>query len=137
MSPAIFKDYIMFRRKKTGWILRASAHISLVAPLKVSHVGLKAFTKVARFIKPATEMIQVFGSKASKACFKISKGELDKLLAGESFTAETTLEDGYVILCHEEDILGLGLLMKGKISSQLPRHYVEKLMKYKSIIQLP
>lgn len=49
---------------------------------------------------------------------------------------ETPLEDGYVILCHEENILGLGLLMKDRIRSQLPNHYAKKIMKYKSVIQL-
>jgi 16S rRNA C967 or C1407 C5-methylase (RsmB/RsmF family) len=46
------------------------------------------------------------------------------------------IEDGHVILRHEEDILGLGLLMNDEICSQLPRHYAGKLTKYKSIIQL-
>jgi NOL1/NOP2/fmu family ribosome biogenesis protein len=135
MTPAIFKNYVLFRRKKTWWMVRVSPYISNAATLKVSQVGLKAFAKVAKFIKPTTEMIQVFGSKASKACFNISDGDLDELLAGEKLTGVTTLEDGYVILRHEKDILGLGLLANGKICSQLPRHYAEKLMKYKSIVQ--
>jgi NOL1/NOP2/fmu family ribosome biogenesis protein len=136
MTPEAFRDYLLFRRKKTWWMVRISPYISNAATLKVSMVGLKAFTKVARFIKPTTEMIQVFGRKASKACFNISKGDLDKLLAGENIIVETTLDDGYVILCHEENILGLGLLMKGKICSQLPHHYAEKIMKYDSVIHL-
>jgi NOL1/NOP2/fmu family ribosome biogenesis protein len=129
MTPAIFKDYSLFRRKKTWWMIRFSSHISKAATLKVSLVGLKAFTRVGKFIKPTTGMIRVFGNKASKACFNLSKEELDRLLAGENLMAETTLEDGYVILRHEEDILGMGLLMNGKICSQLPRHNAQKLMK--------
>jgi NOL1/NOP2/fmu family ribosome biogenesis protein len=129
MTPAIFKDYSLFRRKKTWWMIRFSSHISKAATLKVSLVGLKAFTRVGKFIKPTTGMIRVFGNKASKACFNLSKEELDRLLAGENLMAETTLEDGYVILRHEEDILGMGLLVNGKICSQLPRHNAQKLMK--------
>jgi NOL1/NOP2/fmu family ribosome biogenesis protein len=135
MGPEVFDDYLLFRRKKTWWMVRVSPFISNAATLKVSMVGLKAFTNVAKFVKPTTEMIQVFGSKASKACFNISKGELDKLLAGDTLIAETTLEDGYVILCYQENILGLGLLMKGSIYSQLPHLYAEKIPKNKGVVQ--
>lgn len=94
MSPEVFRDYLLFRRKKTWWIVRVSPYISNAATFKVSMVGLKAFTKVARFIKPSTEMIQVFGSKASKACFNISKGELDKLLDGGNILWKRRLKMG-------------------------------------------
>jgi NOL1/NOP2/fmu family ribosome biogenesis protein len=135
MTPEAFRDYGFFRRKKTWWMVRFSPYISDAATLKVSMVGLKAFTRVARFIKPTTGMIQVFGNKALKACFNISKEDLDKLLSGESLIRETTIEDGYVILRHEKDILGLGLQVNGRIRSQLPRHYGQKLMRRGSIIQ--
>jgi NOL1/NOP2/fmu family ribosome biogenesis protein len=128
MTPEVFGDYGFFRRKKTWWMVRLSPYISDAATLKVSAVGLKAFTRVGRFIKPTTEMIQVFGNKASKACFDIGKEDLDKLLSGEDLVREITNEDGYVILRHEKDILGLGLQVNGRICSQLPRHYGQKLM---------
>jgi NOL1/NOP2/fmu family ribosome biogenesis protein len=132
MSRAVFDDFVFFKRKKTWWMVRNSAHLQEAALLKVSAVGLKAFTKVARFIKPTTEMIQVFGNRANRAVFAIHEKDLDKLFLGESLSVETTLEDGYVILSHEGDFLGLGLLVNGRIRSQLPRHYAEKLMKQRT-----
>jgi NOL1/NOP2/fmu family ribosome biogenesis protein len=136
MPPTVFKDYVLFRRKNTWWMIRFSPYISKAAKLKVSLAGLKAFAKVGKFIKPTTEMIQVFGNKASKARFNISKTELEKLLAGENIIRETKLEDGYVILRHEEDILGLGLLVKGRICSQLPGHYAQKIANDENVIRL-
>ena len=67
-------------------------------------------------------MIQHFGQEATNARLGINEEQLLKLLAGDSIPVDLDLDDGYVILdlgncC----ILGLGLLINGRVRSQLPR----------------
>ena len=52
----------------------------------------------------------------------IDEAQLQKLVSGDPLYVELDIEDGYVILSFEGDILGLGLLIEGKILSQIPRN---------------
>ncbi|MCG6537583.1 MAG: hypothetical protein L7F78_23430, partial [Syntrophales bacterium LBB04] len=83
----------------------------------------RAFTKIGGFIKPSTRMIQVFGRNATKSRLEVGKDDLRRLLAGEPLPIESGQENGYLILSHEGDILGLGLLLNNLVHSQLPRQY--------------
>jgi len=52
----------------------------------------------------------------------INEEQLLKLLAGDSIPVDLDLDDGYVILeLGKRWILGLGLLINGKVRSQIPR----------------
>ena len=66
-------------------------------------------------------MIQVFGNQASRAFFDINEGQLEEILSGGFLEFEGTLENGYMILTIEGRILGLGILINGRIRSQLPK----------------
>jgi len=83
---------------------------------------MRAFHRVSSFVKPTTKMIQHFGQEATKARLGINEEQLLKLLAGDSIPVDLDLDDGYVILDLEKRwILGLGLLINGRVRSQLPR----------------
>ena len=47
--------------------------------------------------------------------------ELQRLLGGEQLSSDLKIENGYVILSVKGRILGLGLLVEGRILSQIPR----------------
>ena len=120
ISSLIFKDCLLFKHRKSWWLLRK--HPSLLAPcrLKVKMAGLKAFQKVGAYIKPTTRLIQVFGSLATRAKWDLSDQQLEELLSEQSFEAhDTELEDGYVILSLGDYILGLGLLIHGRVKSMI------------------
>ena len=123
IAPECFQDYLWFRREKTWWMLRASPYLEKAGTLKISFVGLRAFTKIGRFIKPSTRLIQVFGKYATRALLEIGKEDVMRLLTGETLPTKSEQADGYVILSCEGDILGLGLLLRKCVHSQLPRHY--------------
>jgi NOL1/NOP2/fmu family ribosome biogenesis protein len=123
IPPEVFKNYVWFKRQNTWWMVRASPFLEKAGALKISFVGLRAFTKLGQFIKPSTRMIQVFGKNATKSRLQIGKEDLMRLLSGETLHIESEQDDGYVILSCEGDILGLGLLLKKFVRSQLPRHY--------------
>ena len=118
----VFDDYLMFKRKQSWMIFRNVPHVGLASRLKLSKLGMRAFHRVSAFVKPTTRMIQHFGQEATKARLRINAEQLLKLLAGESISVDLDLDDGYVILdLGKRWILGLGLLINGRVRSQLPR----------------
>ncbi|MFH1933039.1 MAG: hypothetical protein ABIN18_15790 [Pseudomonadota bacterium] len=118
----VFDDYLMFKRKQSWMIFKNVPHIRLASRLKISKMGMKVFHRVSSFVKPTTRMIQHFGQEATKAKLRINEAQLLKLLAGDSIPVDLDLDDGYVILdLGKRWILGLGLLINGRVRSQLPR----------------
>jgi NOL1/NOP2/fmu family ribosome biogenesis protein len=93
--------------------------MTLPVRLKVSQVGLKAFDKVGKYLKPTTRMIQIFGHDATKGVCHLSGDEFENLLRGEPVEVDGTMEEGFVVLRLREHVLGVGLLMQGKITSRI------------------
>lgn len=120
MSPEVFEHYLLFKKKKTFWFMRYSTLITNVSQLKINQLGIRAFQEVGSFIKPATRMIQYFGSRATKAVLNLENIQLMSLLKGEYMPVNMGLKNGYVILSYKGQVLGLGLLIDGKVRSQLP-----------------
>jgi NOL1/NOP2/fmu family ribosome biogenesis protein len=116
-----FRDYLFFRRKKSWVILRRSPFINKAHRLKVSGVGMKVFNRVGRYIKPTTRFIQIFGPMATRGSIDINEKEFENMVAGKAFTSALMLKNGYIIISHRGSILGLGLLIDGKIHSQIPK----------------
>ncbi len=114
-----FADFHLFSRRKSWWLLRKTMSENLPVRLKVSQVGLKAFDRVGKYLKPATRMVQVFGHLANKGVFGLTDLELEKLLRAEPLDVVSNMEDGFVILRSREHVLGVGLLMQGKITSRI------------------
>jgi NOL1/NOP2/fmu family ribosome biogenesis protein len=118
---AAFDDYLLFRRKHTWRILRRSAHLETAFGLRVEVVGVKAFHRVRAFIKPTTRLIQAFGRHATRARVALGRAELAALARGEQLPLDTGLDNGYVILTLAGEPLGTGLLIDGRLRSQIPR----------------
>ena len=121
ISENVFEGYLLFKRQRSWWLLINSPFLQSASRLKVARAGLRAFQRVG---KPATRMIQMFGSLATKAIVEIDEVQLQKLVSGEPLRVELKIEDGYVILSLEDHILGLGLFIGGKIHSQIPRNEI-------------
>lgn len=83
--------------------------------------GIKAFQKVGRYIKPTTRMIQVFGHHAIRAVLDICEDDLNKMADGRHISSDMEIDNGYIILSFEGSILGLGLIIDGRVTSQIPR----------------
>jgi NOL1/NOP2/fmu family ribosome biogenesis protein len=121
ISGRVFDGYWLFKKNKSWWLLHRSPHLAQCTGLKVSRVGLRAFQKVGAYVKPSTRMVQLLAPQVSKGRFEIHERQLHGLLAGETLPFETTLENGYVILSMKDHVLGLGLLINGKVRSQIPK----------------
>ena len=114
-----FAEFEVFSRRKSWWLLRKTTDVTLPVRLKVSQVGLKAFDRVGKYLKPTTRMIQLFGHHATKGIYQLNDDGLERLLRIEPLEVETAMEDGFVILRLREHVLGVGLLMQGKITSRI------------------
>ena len=123
-----FAEFDLFSRRKSWWLLRKATSVNLPVRLKVSQVGLKAFDKVGKYLKPATRMVQLFGHHATKGVHLVSDYELEKLLRSEPVEVESGMEDGFVILRFREQVLGVGLLMKGKITSRIRQSEAKRMV---------
>ena len=109
--------------------MKRSLHIETASHLRVSKVGLRAFQRVGSFVKPTTRFIQIFGRFASKAKLQINMGQLQTLLKGGEIPVDLKLDNGYVVLSVGANrVLGLGLLINGKIRSQLPKKEIRSAM---------
>ena len=121
ISAAIFEDFLLFRRKKSWWILKKTSHLPGASQLKVVMAGLKAFQRVGRYLKPTTRFMQIFGHHATRSVIHVDPIHLAALTQGKTLAGDPSVENGYVILSFQDQVLGLGLQVDGRIHSQLPR----------------
>ena len=121
MPPSLFDDYLLFRSGNTWRILRSSPQMEAAFRLRVEAVGVKAFHQIRAFVKPTTRLIQAFGGHATKARVALSRAQLAALARGGQLPLDTGLENGYVILTLEGKPLGTGLLIDGRLRSQIPK----------------
>jgi NOL1/NOP2/fmu family ribosome biogenesis protein len=130
ISRRVFDGYWLFRKKKSYWLLHRTPHLGKCAGLKVSRVGLRAFQQIGAYVKPSTRMVQVLAPYVNKARFEIQEGQLHRLLDGEAVPFDSTLENGYVILSMKGHVLGLGLLINGKVRSQIPKSQIRPIREH-------
>jgi NOL1/NOP2/fmu family ribosome biogenesis protein len=129
ISQTHFADYLLFRKKRSWFLIRDTRFIPAVSQLKVTQAGLRAFQRVGGFVKPTTRFIQSFGRFATRAKLHIDMAQLQALLRGEKIHVDITLDNGYVILAIGGDsILGIGLYIDGMVSSQLPGKEIRSAM---------
>lgn len=123
-----FADFELFSRRKTWWLFRKTAGVNLPVGLKVTQVGLRAFDKVGKYLKPATRMMQIFGDRATKGVYGLRDDEFERLLQGEPVKTDMTMEEGFVILSLRERVLGVGLLMQGTITSRIRQSELQRMV---------
>jgi NOL1/NOP2/fmu family ribosome biogenesis protein len=126
----VFDNYLLFKRKGS-WQLINNAILQAVSAsqLKVSKVGLRAFQKIGKFVKPTTRLIQVFGTAATKAKIEIDDEQLAGLVAGQELSMDMDLDTGYVILVQRNGrVLGLGFFINGRVRSQIPKKELRQAM---------
>jgi NOL1/NOP2/fmu family ribosome biogenesis protein len=125
-----FEDYLLFKRKGSCQLInKAVLRAVSASQLKVSKVGLRAFQKIGKFVKPTTRLIQVFGTAATKGRIEIDDEQLARLVDGEELSVDMDLDKGYVILFQENSrVLGLGFYINGRIRSQIPKKELRRAM---------
>ena len=115
-----FKSSLLYEKSKGYWIMNDTPEYRKMSHLKPVRFGVKGFQKIGAFIKPCTRLIQHYGHLATKAVQEISRKELEQLLNKEIIPNRQDLDSGYIILKHRDMVMGLGLVGKDGIISQLP-----------------
>jgi NOL1/NOP2/fmu family ribosome biogenesis protein len=122
-----FAGFELFSRRKSWWLFRKTVDVNLPVRLKVTQVGLRAFDKVGKYLKPTTRMMQLFGHHATKGVYRLTEDEFEKLLQGGPVEVDKTMEEGFVILSLRERVLGVGLLMQGTITSRIKQSELKRM----------
>lgn len=89
---------------------------------------MKAFQRVGEFLKPTTRMIQVFGPLATRSVLTLEPGQLQTMLEGKALVLDQALENGYVILTLEGQVLGLGLSIGDRVRLQIRKVDLKSLL---------
>jgi len=93
-----------------------------VNSLKVEPSNLVSMLKEKGIhLKPTTRMIQIFGHHAVRALLDIQSDDINKMADGKHVSTDMEIDNGYIILSIKGAILGLGLFIDGKVTSQIPR----------------
>jgi NOL1/NOP2/fmu family ribosome biogenesis protein len=71
-------------------------------------------------------MIQIFGHHAVRAVLDVQEADIKEMAGGRHVFSDIKLDNGYVILSFKGSILGLGLFIDGRITSQMPRRDMVK-----------
>jgi hypothetical protein len=129
IAKAVFDDYLLFKKNKSWWFLRQSGFIRQASLLRVSVVGHKAFQRIGEYIKPTTRVIQVFGHFAVRAKLNLNSDEMKKMADGQHISTDMEIDNGYIVLSFNGAVLGLGLLIDGRIEPQIPRRDIVSFMK--------
>ena len=121
LPAELFKNFILYAKKDTWYLLRKSLWVEQAAGLKVVSVGLKSFRRIGGYIKPTSRFIQMFGVHAQKSRYDLNEQEFRQIMADEPIDVQWLIEPGYVILTHQNHIIGLGFFKQNRIQPQLPR----------------
>lgn len=123
MPLEVFDAYHLLERRKLYVLLRRSPHLEHLASFKVQSLGLPVLRKMGRHVKPTTAALQRFGSWATRHRLELSAAQVQSLVQQDVLPLQLDLQPGYVILQHEEHILGCGLYTPGLLRSQIPHRH--------------
>jgi NOL1/NOP2/fmu family ribosome biogenesis protein len=119
-----FRNVSFITRAEKIWIASSSVAEKDLNKLKIEAVGMlfgRYFPNEEKF-KPTTNALQIFGKYATKNVVEISSVELQTYLTGFDIQKKADVENGFVIIKCNGDIIGCGLYKDGIIKNQIPKH---------------
>jgi len=114
---SIFEGASFYRKGRNVWIFS----LPEIPDLRCESVGLRFMSVRGRVWKPTTYALQLFGHVATKNAVDLGPDQAEKFIAGERQSLEAELEDGYVVVSYQGEVLGCGLYSRGELVSQLPK----------------
>ncbi len=97
--------------------------------LKVEAAGLPFLRKRRGGWKPTTAALFFLGDAITKNVLDLTREHIDPFLRGEILEGSFPLEGGYVAVRYGGQILGCALYGKAGLKSQLPRAWVDTLVR--------
>jgi NOL1/NOP2/fmu family ribosome biogenesis protein len=113
----IIKEYSFWERGKKVWAFTGE----YVDTQSIEVLGIKALS-LGKNLKPSTAFLRVIGNYARKNVVYLEAKDSLKFLMGENINTQFEVEQGYVIVRNEKDILGCALY-KGLLINQIPKKY--------------
>ncbi len=93
--------------------------------LKVADTAGILVARIARTVKPGTNLFQMFGRSVTRNIVNVTKDHAEMYCLGKEFeVAESEIgssERGFVMIAYDGLSLGCGLLKEGRIENQLPK----------------
>ncbi len=83
--------------------------------------GIPASRMKGKFPKPTTSFIQLFGNLAKKNTVEVSREDALHFLSGSDIEKYSSCERGYVVVTHDNAVLGIGFFREGKIENMIPK----------------
>jgi NOL1/NOP2/fmu family ribosome biogenesis protein len=128
----VSRRYCLLARKRTVWALsREVRDPADLATLKIVSAGIPFLRKVQRWWKPTTSCLRILSPWIRFNRVLLSRGEAWRLLREGrlSLTPDSQVSDGYVLVETPEGVLGCGLLLKGTLHNQIPKHEVQNTLR--------
>jgi NOL1/NOP2/fmu family ribosome biogenesis protein len=127
IPPEVFRGYSFFESRKSIWMCSATMNPAILGIKRIEYPGIKIIRKLNRHIfKPTTYALQLVADKATKNIIVLDRDETLHLLKHGRIEMEAnTVQEGYVIIRYNEDILGCGLYRGGVLKSQFPKGRAE------------
>lgn len=137
LQRKLFAGHLFFKKGRTYWLIRSSAHLSAAFGYQAQSVGMPFMKLVRGRFKPTTRGLQIFGPGATKSTAELSGDALKRFIAGEAISAPEGLTPGYVVVRAGGMVLGCGMVIKGK-KGQEPQliSQVPKAVPLKSLLDL-
>jgi NOL1/NOP2/fmu family ribosome biogenesis protein len=123
----VFEGFILLERPQAYWLMTQSPHVEKLTGLKIRSTGIPVLRKIKQRLKPTTAAIQTFGSTASKNVVTLDRRKLSRLLKPTPLRISLPISPGYIILAHENHVLGCGLYTGQRLLSQIPKSYMPRL----------
>lgn len=118
----IIKNIEFFLFRDSVWMCTKEAFEFNVSGIKIVRKGLRIYRVFEHSIKPTMVGTQILGKFMTKKKVSLkTKEEAVKFMQGKEIELKEPHEEGFVVVCYEDIILGIGLCKNQKLKSQVPR----------------
>ena len=120
LNVELFKDLEFFERSKGRVFAINKEAAEVINSVKPVTAGL-LFCRAHGSIKPTSNIIQIFGSKATKNVLSLDNKQAKEFIQGFDLQIENTwsCQNGYVIVNYNSYPLGVGLLKDQNLKNML------------------
>jgi NOL1/NOP2/fmu family ribosome biogenesis protein len=121
IDPGYFRSYHLFTRRNDVWC--SSRQAGEVELPQIVRRGLRIARVFEHSVRPTTNAAQLFGHLVRKNRLELDEHETRLFLAGKTQEIKVAegVTEGFVVAFYKGYALGIGLLKKDKLKSQVPR----------------
>ncbi|MBN1502583.1 hypothetical protein JW930_03495 [Candidatus Woesearchaeota archaeon] len=114
-------DYVVFANPKNKlFIINRDVDRLDFRKLRINSLGLYFGEIKNRELRLSVEGAQFVAETADKNILNLNKKQAKQWMSGQDFEIDSELE-GFAIIKYEEDILGCGKLVRGKLLNYVPK----------------